>query len=112
MVGQPAKAMEKSELVLESAPDDVDAQLLKGAVLVVGKETAKARAYLEGLQAKGIDRPDVYLLLARVYTRRRIPGREPPSAGIKGHPKECLYRALATCTRPVAGTTRRRQVRK
>ena len=90
--------MEKAELVLKSAPDDVDAQLLKGAVLAVGKETAKARAYLEGLQAKGIDRPDLYLLLARVYTQEKD-SRSAEAAlqrGIKGNGKDvALHRALA-----------------
>ena len=98
IVGERERAMEKAELVLKSAPDDVDAQLLKGAVLAVGKETAKARAYLEGLEAKGIARPDLYLLLARVYTQEKD-SRSAEAAllrGIKGNGKDiALRRALA-----------------
>ncbi|HEX8042539.1 tetratricopeptide repeat protein [Candidatus Deferrimicrobium sp.] len=98
IAGEREKAMEKAELVLKSAPDDVDAQLLKGAVLLVGKETAKACVYLEGLQAKGIDRPDLYLLLARAYMQEKDSrGAEAVLLqGLKRNPKVLpLRRALA-----------------
>ena len=98
IVGQRGKAMEKAELVLKSAPDDVDAQLLKGAVMADGKETAMARSYLEGLQAKGIDRPVVYLLLASVYTQEKDSRSAEATLlrGIKGSGKDvALHRALA-----------------
>jgi len=98
MVGEHAKAMEKAELVLKSAPDDVDAQLLKGAALVAGKETGKARTYMEGLLAKGIVHPDAYLILARIHTQEKNSrGAEAVLLeGLKGNPKDVpLHRALA-----------------
>jgi tetratricopeptide (TPR) repeat protein len=68
--GQPDKAMEKAELILKKDATHTDGLLLKGAVYVARKEFTTAIPFLDGLIAKGISKPDAFMLLASAHMQK------------------------------------------
>ncbi len=62
--GAPDKAMEKARLVLGQEPENPEALLLKGSVLLAQRDLDAAAGIFEGLLQKGVTRPEVFLALA------------------------------------------------
>jgi Tfp pilus assembly protein PilF len=71
--GAAEKAMERAQKVLSTAPEHVEALMLKGSVLLVRKEAAGAVRIFEQLLAKGERRPELYLVLASATPAARTP---------------------------------------
>jgi tetratricopeptide (TPR) repeat protein len=61
------KAMEKADLVLSKDSNNVEAELLKGSVLIWEKKPKKALALLARLQKNGVENPEIYLMLSASY---------------------------------------------
>ena len=68
--GQPDKAREKAELILKNDSVNADGLLLKGAVYIAQKEFATAITFLESTIAKGISKPDAFMLLASAHMQK------------------------------------------
>jgi tetratricopeptide (TPR) repeat protein len=68
--GAADKALEKAELVLKEEPGNAEALLLKGAVQVAKKQNAQAIDFLEGLIARKLTQPDLFLLLAAAHQQQ------------------------------------------
>ena len=62
-------AMEKADLILSAAPENQEAAILKGSVLLAQKDFSAAIQVFEDLFIKGAQNPDVFLLLASAYSR-------------------------------------------
>jgi len=75
MSNAPDQALEKAAGVIAREPQNADALLLKGSVLVVKKELEGAVALLEDLLAQGVKKPEVYILLSNAYTQDLKPSK-------------------------------------
>ena len=64
MSGAPDQAMEKADIVLAQEPANPEALMLRGSVQLVKKDFAAAIKIFEGLLQKGVNKPEVYLMLA------------------------------------------------
>ena len=65
------EAMEKADLVLAKAPENADALLLKGSLLLAKNDVDACIPFLKGLPADAADRPEVYLMLASAHARNK-----------------------------------------
>ena len=64
MQGSRDKAQEKADLVLKANPGHSEGLLLRGGILMAREEWGKGGELLEGLIARGMTKPDAYLMLA------------------------------------------------
>ena len=71
MGGAADKAMERAEAVLAKEPENVDALILKGSVLLVKKQPDGAIAVFEGLRTRGVKNPEVYMALANAHAQKK-----------------------------------------
>src|SRR5271157_5464869 len=92
------KAEEKAKLVLKRDPAHKEALLLQGGIYLARKETDTAVPFLEGLIAKDMKTPDVYLMLASAFSQKSSPkdAEKALQDGITVNPKSTVLRfALA-----------------
>jgi tetratricopeptide (TPR) repeat protein len=67
---EPAKALEKADLVLKAEPDNEKAKVLRAGCLLAEKKEAEAEKILQGLIDAGSELSDVYLMEANIQIRR------------------------------------------
>ena len=94
----PEEAMEKAELVLKKEPNNDEALLLKAGILIDGIKGDEGAAILNGLLAKKITKPEVYLMLFKNAMRNKdIQGGEKILLeGIAANPKSLdLYMTVS-----------------
>lgn len=95
--GKLDKALEKVEAFLGKYPEDHDAQLLKGAVLIRTGKFSQAVAIYEKIMKNGHGRPETFLAIASAYRGLKDYNRCENTliTGIKVHPESpILYAAL------------------
>jgi tetratricopeptide (TPR) repeat protein len=92
------RAIEKAELVLAAAPDNVGAICLKAAVLLHQNKADAAADLLNGLLAKGIGDEEVHILLALTALQQKDHSRAQAAMrrGVAAYPKSIkLYTLMA-----------------
>jgi len=94
----PDKSMEKAELILKKEPDNADALLLKASVFIQGGRGQEGVAILNGLLARKITKPEVYMMLFNNAIRNQdLPGGEKIlTEGIAANPRSLdLYMTIS-----------------
>lgn len=94
----PDEAEKKASLILEKDPKNEDGLVLKAAILLARNKLVEAKTLLEKLRSDHVDRPELYLMLARVSADKNG-GQAHVEArlkeGLSRHPKDIgLHRAL------------------
>lgn len=65
--GIPGKALEKANTVLARDSLNTEAHLLKAGALIADRKEDQARLILVGLIKRGVRKPDLYLMMARIF---------------------------------------------
>ena len=92
------KAQEKIDLILKADPKNEEGLLLQGALFLSKQDYSRSRLVLDGLIARGVTKPDLYMLLAALGQASGDAKAEEAALlkGIEINPKFAgLYLALA-----------------